>query len=105
MQAHATDARAALALEHRDIVYVDAVAHAQHPLASSATGGDAARHRGCIEQGEQRLLVRQRVGLGGIGVGREAASLEQPDVPSRHLTCHAADRRGAKLARVSRRRA
>jgi hypothetical protein len=58
-----------------------------------------------MEQCEQRLRVRERVGLGRIGIGREAASLEQPDDPSRHLTCRAADRRGAKLARVSRRRA
>jgi hypothetical protein len=91
MQAHAAHARAALALEHREIVHVDAVADAQHALARAGAGSDAARYRGCIEQGDQRLFVRERVGLGRIGSGSQAASLEQPDDPPRYLACHAAD--------------
>jgi hypothetical protein len=61
VQAHAADARAALALERPDL-RVDAVADAQHALAGAAPRGDAAADRGAVELGEERLLG-QPVGL------------------------------------------
>ena len=75
MHAHAADARAALALENREIVGVDAVAHAEHTLAAAGTRRDAARDRGGVERREQRLFRRQRVVVGCVVA--EPTTLEQ----------------------------
>jgi len=75
VHAHAADARAALALENREIVGVDAVAHAEHTLAAAGTRRDAARDRGGVERREQRLFRRQRVVVGCVVA--EPTTLEQ----------------------------
>jgi hypothetical protein len=76
MQAHATHAGAALALELREILGVDAIAEAKRSPSGTRAGGGAAGDGGGGEGGEKRLLARERVGVGGIGLGAEAFALE-----------------------------
>jgi hypothetical protein len=87
MQAHATHAGAALALELREILGVDAIAEAKRSPSGTRAGGGAAGDGGGGEGGEKRLLGRERVG--GIGFGAEAFALEQPAELSSHLACDA----------------
>ncbi len=88
VHADTADARAALAWENREIVGVDAVAHAEHTLAAAGTRCDAARDRGGVERREQRLLRCQCVVLGRCVVA-ETATLEQTRKAPRHLPCDA----------------
>jgi hypothetical protein len=82
VQADAAHAGAALAFERRDVVRVDAVAHAQHALARSAARGDAAGDGGAVELRQERLVLGQGVGLRGIGLGAEAPAFKEPrDAP------------------------
>ena len=85
MQAHAVHAGAALALELREILGVDAIAEAKRSLSGTRTGGGATRDGGGGEGGEKRLLGRERVG--GIGLEAETFALEQPAKLSGHLAC------------------
>jgi len=86
VQAHAAEARAALAQGRGQILGVDAVAEAQHALAGAPARGDAARDRGREELGEERLRVRQRIRLHRVDARAEAAVLEEAGEPPRHLT-------------------
>jgi hypothetical protein len=82
VQADAAHAGAALASDLREVVRVDAVAHAQHALARSTARGDAAGDGGAVELGEQRLVCGQRIDLRGIGLGAEVPAFEEPrDAP------------------------
>ena len=82
VQADAAHAGAALAFEGRQIVRIDAIAHAQHALARSAARGDAAGDGGAVELRQQRLVLGQGIDLRGIGLGAEAPALEEPrDAP------------------------
>jgi hypothetical protein len=78
VQADAAHAGAALAFEGREIVRIDAVAHAQHALTRSVARGDAAGDGGAAELRQQRLVLGQGIGLRAIGLGAEAAALEEP---------------------------
>lgn len=88
VQAHAANARAALALQDLDVVDVDAVAEAQHALAGAPARGDAAADRGGVERGEERLLVREPVHVRAVG---QAAALEQALDTPRNLGGDAGD--------------
>jgi hypothetical protein len=83
------DARAALALQHGEIVGVDAVAHAEHALSAAGARRDAARDRGGVERRQQRLLPRERVVLRGVVA--EPSALLQPSQPPRDLARDALD--------------
>ncbi len=82
VQAHAADARAALALQDIEVVRVDAIAEAPDTLARRVARGNAAADRGGVERGAERLLLREPVGL---GVACETAALEKPRDAPRHL--------------------
>ena len=89
MQAHAAHAGAALALELREILGIDAIAETKRSLSGARAGGGAAGDGGGGEGGEKRLLGRERVGGIGIGLEAEAFALEQPAKLSGHLRCDA----------------
>ena len=75
--------RLRLRLSLGEIVGVDAVAHAEHTLASAGTRCDAALDRSRVERREQRLFRCERI------VVAEPATLEQAPEAPRDLPCHA----------------
>ena len=83
VHADAADARAALALQNRQIVGVDAVAEAQDTLRRARARRNAARHRAGVERREQRLVRRQGVAFGCFFA--EPATLEQARQAPRDL--------------------
>jgi len=85
VEAHPARAGATLAVELRHHVGIDAIAHANHRLAGASSRRDAARHRGPVELRQQRLLLRERVGVEGIHLGTQAAALSQARGTRRHL--------------------
>ena len=93
MEAHAAHARATLALERRQILEVDAVAHANDALARAVARGNAAGNGGAVELGEKRLLLGQGVGFRGIRFGAETAALEEASDAPGDLAHHPLDLR------------
>ena len=77
MQAHAARAGAALALECRELLRVDAVAYADHSLACTTACGNTTGDRGPVQIRQQGLLVGQRVGFAGIRLGAQTSELEE----------------------------
>jgi hypothetical protein len=103
VQADAAHAGAALAFECRKILRIDAIAHAQHALARSATRSNAAGDGGAVELRQERLVLGQ-----GIGLGAEAPAFEEPRDASGDQSHHPLDlrvfggRQGLKAKRLVR---
>jgi hypothetical protein len=91
MQAYASGAGAALALERREVVRVDLVAEAQHAPSCAVAGGDSPRDRGAVQLRQEGLLLGQWIPLPRIRLGAEAAALEQACEAPRDLAHHASD--------------
>ena len=56
------------------------------PSSRVGTGGDAARDGGAVEGRQPRLKVGEGIDLVGIGIGTQAAALEQGRDPTRHAS-------------------
>ncbi len=56
------------------------------PSSLVGTGGDAARDGGTVEGRQPRLKVGEGIDLVGIGIGTQAAALEQGRDPTRHAS-------------------
>jgi hypothetical protein len=91
VQAHASDARAALPLDEGEIVGADAVAEPQDALPGAPSHRSAPDQRGRVQRSEQRLLVAEGISLRWIGVGPEPPALEEPGETSCHTAGDAFD--------------
>ena len=76
MQADPLEGCTAGSAELREIIDIDAVAKAQHPLSGSGSGCNAAPHRGTSQLCEERALIAEWVRVGRLWV-EEATALEQ----------------------------
>jgi hypothetical protein len=88
VQADTAHARAALTSERGEVLRVDAVADTKYAPPGPGSRRHAARDRGGVEAGEQRLLLGQEI-LRRVGVGAETPALEQPREARRDPLRHA----------------
>lgn len=77
VEAEAGDAGTAGAGQDLSIISIDPVSARADSLPGVGTGRDSTQDRRAVKIGQQRLILRERVGLFGITLRAQAATLEQ----------------------------